>query len=348
MGNGSDGPTGVSPCNTGETSQNLGTPPGRAGLDTVAFLLDHEGAREDGSSESPVRVDERRAGGMGSEYRYMRWMPSGARLSWGVGTVARVEASVAKHAGQWQALAVDHAWPVLWELWLEACEYVKPVRGETLDGCRLTRLDCTRDVGGVLDVGQALDAFASRPLDQRWKKRRYADADANSAQTYRVGPRAWSHVGYDKAAETAGKAPEGTLRLETRATRDLLHSGPVVDAGAAMGRVADLDADRVDTLSRLIVSRTGMDQKVAAMDQVARSIMAHPLLSDRERMACLGYAASVSLGMSPPVSKNSATKYRRVLEDLGVTPAAGCLEGSEDLYAMWLDLDRDEAVYSAA
>lgn len=344
-GDGSEGAaTAVSPSNRGETREVLCV----AGLDTVSFLVDIDAAREDGTAESPVFVDTKRAGGPGDEHRYRRVMPSGASLMHGVGSVAKVEASLPKRLGEWQPLGIDEAWGVMHELWLEASEYVTLKPGQTLDSARLSRVDCTRDVSGVLDIGQALDAFASRPLDQRWKKRRYADAEANSAQTYRVGPKAWSHVAYDKEAETAGRAPGGTLRLETRVTRDLMGSQEVIDAGAAMHRVQDLEAHRVDALSRLVIRRTGMDQKVAAMDQLAKSVMAHPLLSARERQACLGYAVQVSLGMRPEGDPKTVRKYRRVLEDLGVTPGPGCMEGLTGAYSMWLDLDRGEAVYEAA
>lgn len=319
-----------------------------AGVDTVSLLVDIDAAREDGTTESPVYVDTKRAGGPGDEHKYRRVMPSGASLMHGVGSVAKIEASVPKRHGEWRPFSVDEAWPVLHELWLEACEYLTLKPGQSLDSARLSRLDCTRDLAGVLDIGAALDAFASRPLDQRWKKRRYADAEANSAQTYRVGPKAWSHVAYDKEAETLGRAPEGTLRLESRVTRDLMASQEVIDAGAAMHRVGDLEADRVDTLSRLVIGRTGMDQRVAAMDQVAKAIRAHPLLSERERVTCLGYAVEISLGGQPSLSDNASRKYRRVLEDLGVTPQAGCLEALNGAYSMYLDLDRGEAVYEAA
>lgn len=334
----------VPPCNTGGTALGECT----AGVDTVALLVGIESADPVGTEASPVNTKSMDTGTPAPEQKFTRIMPSGARLMWGVADVARVESSLPKLAGQWQALAVDQAWHQLLDLWLEAREFIALKPGQVLDNARLSRVDCTRDIAGVLDIGQALDAFAARPLDQRWTKRRYADATANSAQTYRVGPKAWSHVGYDKQAETAGTAPAGTLRLETRASRGLMASETVKRQGLAMHVVADLDADKVDGLSRLACARTGMDQEVAAMDQVARAIMNHPALTQRERNAALAYALQVSLGMPPQVHRNAARKYRRVLGELGVTPEAGCLQQLHGSYSMRLDLDQGKAVYAGA
>jgi hypothetical protein len=322
----------------------------RSGLiDTLGFAVPAQDFERTGCEESPVRVSGVSKGAGLEDARFLRKLPGGGFMAAGIGGKVWVEASLPKRHERWEAMPVPEALEAARELYAEARQYFEPIKGdryrETFDTAKVVRLDGVRELGGVLDQAALLSGLALVKRDRRHRVKRHLDPELNQAQTLKVGPKAWEAYLYDKNAETAGKAPEGLMRFEVRGRSDLLSSVWAERNVGLMRTISEVTPEKVARMTRAAFERVKFDQEVSAMGEVAAAIMRHPDLSERERVTCVGYASLVGLGHTVPLAANTALKYRRVLEDLGLTPAR---LGDSESFTVRLDFEQGKAVYRAA
>ncbi len=288
--------------------------------------------------------------GFGTEaeaWRYRHPLPGGGFLAVGVGSKAWIEASLPKRAGEdnVEALGLVQALDVAREMVREASNLFEPDSSFRFELAQLVRLDAPRDFHGVAQVGPLLDGLAGVPRDKRQKTRRWSDGDRNKAETLRVGPKAWGATLYDKHVESEGKAEPGHLRFEPRMHREQLSGQWAQDQGVVMRQVGDMTEDKVARLSRSVFKRVGFDREVSAMANVAQRIFDPANGLHTKEQAGL-WAFLTAPAFRGTLSKNTATKYRRLSASLGLAPVVDVPDGEGVL--VHLDYDRGTEVLRAA
>lgn len=281
-----------------------------------------------------------------------RRLPGGGFLAWGHGHSVWVECSLPKRSGDdnVHGLPLPEALDVLEDLHSEVMEYVIPDRdkgGHSFMDATVKRVDLVRDFTGIASQASLLDGLAGVPLRGRVKRRRFADVERGKAETLTVGNSVWGSTLYDKYAESAGLAPPGTMRYEARMRSDLLTSAWAKNNGGHVRCLRDLEETKMRALRRGMFHRTGYDREVAAGGRVADLVMSRDDLSAREKRELWCYLTMPGSGADPDFGKAAAAKYRRLAEEIGVTPFAAA-EEARSAVLMRLDYDSGREVIRAA
>lgn len=318
----------------------VGVIAGRFGVDTVGLSFPVADVDLVGTTATVSRY------GTGEEsLTFRRQLEGGGFLATGVGGTCWVEASLPKRVGLWQALEPSAVPEVLDGLFSEACQFVTPRRAD-VDGIRIerswrnskvVRLDVVRDFSGVTGFSQLLDGLAAIRQPGRAKVRRYRDSDKNQAETLRVGPKGtWAATLYDKASETDGLAPPGSVRFEARLRSAFLRSKaaePVVGRWRVTG--SRIDDRLVEGLCRERWRHVGFGRTVSGTGSFVERINASDL-SPREKRDLTAYICARALGIDLQFSRNTEGKYRRLAASLGVTVS---LEDLDHVVSARLDLE---------
>jgi hypothetical protein len=329
--------------NRGETGQRMTTGPARAGLDTVGISVPVKDYDPTGCT-----VSIRKAGTPEETRTFRRKLDGGGFAAWGIGDVVWLEASLPKRKGEGNVEPVDtdEAVELLAEIHEEASsfiEYDQARDGHRFEFAKVVRLDLVRDFDEVKSPGFILDGLAQVPVQGRSKRRRFADAERNRAQTLTVGPmKAWAATLYDKHEETAGtrwEAPEGRVRFETRMRSDLLTSVWAKSHGGHVRQVMDLEQEKLEQLRRGMFRRVGFDREVQAMGRLVEVVNGADL-SDTERRNLWSYLTGGPYGLDLGFARGSERKYRRMAEALGVVMVDPLTEGPN----VTVQLDYDQGV----
>ncbi|MFZ0250617.1 MAG: hypothetical protein WAL61_11790 [Acidimicrobiales bacterium] len=310
--------------NRGESS--LGKGFGRLDTVGVAFQVGPD-FRTTGSTASVVQLGE-----AGESWRYRHKLAGGGFLALGIAGKAWVEASLPKRVDgeNVEAVTVGDGLELLRGLVAEADEYCD--RKVPFERAEVVRMDAVRDFQGVHHAAELLQGLANTPRPAVQKVKLHQDPERCSAETLTVGPKAWKMTGYDKHVESAGLAPEGQLRTETRLHREQLLSEHARKGGYMMGHVADINSEKVERLHRGRFELACFDREVVGVASVAAAVFGSGLTVKRQRDL---WAFLTMPGAAERMSKNARTEYRRLAKELGVTPSAA----SEELPDMRVRLD---------
>lgn len=187
------------------------------------------------------------------------------------------------------------------------------------DGCRVKRIDVARDF--ETDNGPKL-LRALAPLPRPYAKRNmlHADPGRHLAQTLSVGSGVGMVRAYDKAAESQGKAPEGTLRWEVEARPGW------ADRISGIGKVADVTEERIAHLAADRFGWSGMGVDVSAgFSEVVERVVGAGLTAAVQR-AFLGYLVEQAAGVYQELSFDAQSKYRKLQRELGIAVDPGVFE----------------------
>lgn len=321
-----------------------------AGLDTVGISVPVKDWDDTGCTVSIANH------GTPEECRtFRRKLDGGGFAAWGIGDVAWLEASLPKRKGEGnvEAVGTTEAIELIAHMHEEASGFLgfdKVRDGHRFEMSKVVRLDLVRDFDGVQSPSFILDGLAQVPVIGRSKRRRFADAERNRAQTLTVGPlKAWAATLYDKHEETLGKsyeAPEGRVRFETRLRSDVLTSVFAREHGGHVVQVMDLEEEKLQGLRRGMFERVGFDREVQAMGRLAEVVLAAEGLTDAERRGLWAYLTLAPYGGDLGYSRNTERKYRRMAADLGVVMMDPRTEGPN--VTVQLDYDRGREVTRVA
>lgn len=295
----------------------------RAEIDTLGFAFKVDSHFETTGAKVTISNYDTEA----ETFRYQHALPGGGFIGLGVGGKAWVEASLPKRTNDEQsnvrALPVGEALEVARAMYDEARTVCTPE--ESFDESKIVRLDVVRDFAGVRQLGPMLDGLAMVPLTGRAKRRRFADAESNNAETLRVGPKAWACTLYDKFTETRGDvAAAGQLRFEARLHHAQLTSVFAKEHGAAMGVIADVTDAKCEAMRWSMFHRVGFDRAVPATESIAEYVWACDELSPARRGAFWAYLTLPGFGAA--LSDPTERKYRRLAESMGLAPGRGVPE----------------------
>jgi hypothetical protein len=195
----------------------------------------------------------------------------------------------------------------------------------------LTRVDLARDFSGVRSVPALLQALY--PLPRSWARRKTMFSDPKrhgGAQTVEVGNRQGRVRLYDKAAETGGRAPEGTVRWEAECHRAWLSKY------GGMRCVGDLTPEACATLAedRWEWSRMGAAYGGAAL---VFSVLEDLRKAGKVPPGFASWLGSLALGKEPRLSKATAAKYRRLQREFGLVVCQGDLHLLDEPHFRRLD-----------
>ena len=315
----------------------------RYGLDTVGVSFPICEADLTGAT-----ITTTGAGTEKESHTYRRALEGGGFMAWGIGGTAWVEASLPKRAGpnNVSALGVADSVEVLREMYREALGFcvARPEVGAVadltggglesgsarssmpgaavFDLVKIKRLDIVRDFDGVTAIPALLDGLASVRRAGRSKVRRFADGEANLAETLRVGPKSWACTLYDKFAETGGACAPGRLRFEARCRSELLEGERLAAVTAPVRRVSDLSDAGIALIASAQWEHVGFGAEVNGVGSFAARINACDL-SPVEKRNLVGYLAARSLGVELEMSPNTERKYRRAAAALGLVIVDG-------------------------
>jgi hypothetical protein len=206
---------------------------------------------------------------------------------------------------------------------------------------RVKRVDVARDFDRVGDGSGLIRALA--PVPRPWCRRNFVHSDPrrHGAQTLSAGSGAGMCRLYDKAAETVGKAPEGTLRWEAEC-RDRWSAkyGGIV-------RVRDIKPAAVERLARDRWEWSSMGVEVAtSAGQLVQHVRGSGLTA-REQTMFIGWLFQQAAGDAwRPASGHTLAKFRRVQRDLGIAMPADFGEAGGVLRR--LDFDSGQEVIRVA
>lgn len=326
-----------------------------AGLDTVSVLW--------GGVDVPGPLDETTSasGSWAKGWRYVHTLSSGARLLYGIGGRARVEASVSRLArgDNVEPVPVGEGLDALRASWEEA---VRLVGGTTdlerrgprsaltagrerrrWEDCQVTRLDVTRDFRVEVPPVVFMATHAVMPVRGVGAARMFR---RDGALTVVRGNGARSAELYDKEGEVRGRRtpqPEwvrelaaGRLRSEARCRRRPLQA-------VGMGRVGQITAEKVDRLGEAVFEWAGYHQGVSDVDYLQVLIDRDHTLTPQRRMMLRGLLVELARGRHPVrdggLSRNTWYRYRDELLRLGFLP--GTLTARR-LDALLRELDEDD------
>ena len=289
----------------------------RAEIDTIRLVYTAAGPGDlRGANAQVVKLDE-----PGEGWIYSAPLDVGGFVSWGVAGKAAVELSVpkAQDGHNVYGLELPAALAVARVAFEQAAERVPAVDG--FESCMVNRVDLVRDFDGVTRQMETLRSFSTLKPKGRATSRLYQDASRGGAPTLTVGNGARHGTLYDKQAECRGKGEsakvismaEGRLRFEARIRKYQLRK-------SGIGQVVDLEERKLQAMRRQVFEWVGYDREVTGMSKVLASVMSNGELSQREKLSAIGYFVATAHGVptGDVVSKNTATKYRRVAEELGL------------------------------
>ncbi len=211
----------------------------------------------------------------------------------------------------------------------------------SVEDANLRRGDFARDFEGVADPAGLIRALA--PIHKPWARRSavYSDPGANGAQTHVVGSGAGSCRLYDKAVETRGRAPVGTVRYEAQC-----RSAWLARYGG-MAKVVDLTQERARRMAEDRWKWSAMGVEIGATARVVEKVSRSDL-SDREQMVFLGWLVSQAAGRGwSTASSRTLAKYRRLQRELGI--AVSDLEaGGGATFLSRLDFDSGREITRVA
>lgn len=291
---------------TGSKSEPLG-------VDRLSFSFPVEDFERDETAWSSVSV---RNPGAPSEHRtYGRSVGGvfvgvasnpGLRGAW-IGKVEANPSRVIDPTG-WEAIGVAQVFDAVDRMARVAADVVR--LGCPLELARLKRLDVCRDF--ATDDPAAI-VRGLGPVHRPWSRRNlvHFDPARGGAQTLMVGSGSGVVRLYDKHAETDGKAAEGTLRWEVEARSQWLQKyGHMVNLG-------DVTEDKVRELAEDRWSWSAMDRELSATEQIVEKVMrldVSPTVKER----LVGRLVMEQMGSAYPMAKATATKYRRMVKELGI------------------------------
>jgi hypothetical protein len=319
----------------GETSQNLGS----AGVDRIS--LSFPVADFDRDERSWWRVSTTAVGGPNEARQFSQNVslgPGQPKVFVGVSDVAaarglwgKVELNPSRvvNPDGWELASTAEVRGAVMDAVVAALPMLTPAT-ENVGEFRVKRLDVARDFqtshGEFYVRGLA-------PVHRAWARRNlvHFDPARKGAQTLMVGSGTGVVRLYDKEAETGGQAPPGTLRFEAECRSAWCSNYAGIDC------LDDVTDSNVDQLARNRWEWSGMGTDVAAMERVVE-VAKRSGLSPRELCSFLGYVTLLANGSGRVVSKNTATKYRRMARSLGVSISE--LEESSARFLGRLDWDQ--------
>jgi hypothetical protein len=175
---------------------------------------------------------------------------------------------------------------------------------------RVKRIDVARDfqtddpAGIVRGLG---------PVHRPWSRRNlvHFDPARGGAQTLMVGSASGVVRLYDKAAETNGAAPPGTLRWELEARSDWAKKYGLIE------RLGDITQDNVRSLAEDRWRWSAMDRELSGQEQIVSKVMrldVSPTVKER----LIGRLVMEQMGSSYPMGNSTASKYRRLVREMGI------------------------------
>ncbi len=228
---------------------------------------------------------------------------------------------------------VERAWPAV----LDLMTPLVPVAQS-----RVRRLDVARDFAGVEHAGGLIRGLA--PVNRPWAKRNlvHADPKRHGAQTLMVGSGAGIVRLYDKAAETKGEAPGGSVRWEAEARGDWCEKyGEIKYLG-------DVTAKNCERLARDRWEWSAMGNEVGAGSRII-DVVERSGLSDREQTMFLGWLMRQAAGRHWDASRTTLAKFRQVQRQLGIVIDPAMFENGEGgRITSRLDFDSGREVLSIA
>lgn len=237
----------------------------------------------------------------------------------------------------WELAPVNTVRVTLVEAVAKALDMLAPAV-QDVDEMRVKRLDVAKD---FQTEHSEFYVRGLAPVHRPWARRNlvHFDPGRKGAQTLMVGSGAGVVRLYDKAAETDGQAPPGTLRWEAECRSEWVTKyGDIVT-------VADLNAERVAELARNRWEWSAMGTDVGAMDRVVERAQRSGM-SQRELLSFLGYVTLLANGSGQVAHRNTAIKYRKMSKQLGVS--IGELEDGAAHFLGRLDWETGGEVLHAA
>lgn len=198
--------------------------------------------------------------------------------------------------------AASQAWNAAGQLLTPDCR---------LEESRIKRVDVARDFHGLAKPAGTIRALA--PIPRAWARRNlvHADPARQGAQTLMVGSGSGLVRLYDKAVESGGKAPAGTVRWEAEC-----RTGWASNYGG-IKRFEDLTADNLGQLAENRWEWSAMGAEVEATSRTVESV-SRSGLSEREQASFLGWLMMQAHGAAYRPGKASLAKWRKVQRDLGI------------------------------
>jgi hypothetical protein len=226
------------------------------------------------------------------------------------GYIGKVEANPARvlDPDGWEGLDPSRLFEAVEKMGRTAGELVRPA-GPIVEA-RVKRLDVCRDFE-TDDPASIVRGLG--PVHRPWSRRNlvHFDPARGGAQTLMVGSASGVVRLYDKHAETKGKAPKGTLRWEVEARSQW------AQRYGQMQQLGDITEDTVRELAEDRWNWSAMDRELSATEHIVDKVMRLDVSSTvKERL--VGRLVMEQMGSAYPMSKNTATKYRRMVKDLGI------------------------------
>jgi hypothetical protein len=223
-------------------------------------------------------------------------------------------------------------------VWEAARSVVLPAA--PVDDSRMNRVDVARDFAGVHSSANLIRALA--PVHRSWARRNlvHADPQRHGAQTLMVGSGAGVVRLYDKAAETEGRAPEGTVRWEAECRSSWIQNY------GGLRCLRGVDDECVGRLAENRWEWSAMGAEVAGASRVV-DLVAGSGLSRREQASFLGWLLMQAGGKAWDVGSSATlAKWRRVQRELGI--AVGDLADGGSGFVSRLDWESGREVFRAA
>lgn len=177
---------------------------------------------------------------------------------------------------------------------------------------RLTRLDVAKDFhSAAVPSGSIIAGLA--PIHRPYARRNlvHADPSRNGAQTLMVGSGAGVARLYDKAAETKGRAPSGSLRCEFECRKGWL------ERFGGLRTVADLEMDGVGAIAENRFEWSAMGAEITTSGALVE-VVTKSGLTQREQVGFIGWLVFDQQGHDSGMSSRTLAKYRRVRRELGI------------------------------
>lgn len=209
--------------------------------------------------------------------------------------------------------------------------YFDPLVGSVAEmNCK--RLDVAADFGNVHNPEHIIGGLIGVHRPYARKTGVFHDSQRSGAQTLLVGGRQSEVRLYDKEAETKA-AVTNTLRWEGQCRSNWL------DRYGDIKRVSDITPSNVESLGMNRWDWSAMGQQVVSTAQMVTDIVSRSELSPTEQQRLLGLLMQQAYGVSVRQSRTTASKYRKIARELGISMALDGLECSGDGFVSQLDID---------
>lgn len=296
--------------------------PGQAGVDRLSLSFPIDSAEGDSAAWDRFSVvnsgqaNERATWGSSVEVGAARFFVGVATLPEGaphrrMGKVEWNPSRVIDPEG-WELASVGEALVTVGPAVTAVRQMMRPVWDDPREWS-LKRIDVAKDFEGVDEAASLIRGLGA--IHRPWSRlnQTHADPLRHGAQTLMVGSGAGVVRLYDKAAETKGEAPEGTVRWEVEARAWARDKG-------RMKMLGDLDGDSVEFLGQERFGWSGMGAEVAgSMGRLVAAVVECDYLTGAQQRSFLGYLVEQSAGVQTSVSsKATLAKYRRLQRQLGI------------------------------